>query len=210
MVKTIALDLGGVVMTIDNDEPVRRFKELGVADVEQLLNPYVQSGFFGDLEHGKINEEQFRAKLSQHAGKELTWEQCQYGWKGYVKEVPQHNLDTMLKLRTMGFRIILASNTNGFIQAWADSESFSSDGHPISYYCDAMYRSYEMKEMKPDASFFRYILAREKTAPSDVLFIDDSARNCATASQLGMHAFCTHNGTDWTETLMTMIEHNKI
>lgn len=210
MVKTIAFDLGGVIITIDNDEPVRRFKELGVADAEQLLNPYVQSGLFGDLEHGKIDEEEFRAQLSRHAGRELTWEQCQYAWKGYVAEVQQRNLDIMTKLRSMGFRIILASNTNGFMQAWADSEAFSPDKHPISYYCDRMYRSHEMKEMKPSDRFFRYILTHERTAPSDILFIDDSARNCAAASQLGMHTFCPHNGSDWTGTLLDMLKNKKV
>ena len=105
MIKMIALDLGGVIITMDNDEPVRRFKELGIKDVEHMLDPYVQSGLFGDLEQGKISEEQFRKELSRYAGKELTWEECQYGWKGYVKEVPQYNLDAMLKLRNMGFAL---------------------------------------------------------------------------------------------------------
>ncbi|KXB46508.1 HAD hydrolase, family IA, variant 3 [Bacteroidales bacterium KA00344] len=210
MIKMIALDLGGVIITMDNDEPVRRFKELGIKDVEHMLDPYVQSGLFGDLEQGKISEEQFRKELSRYAGKELTWEECQYGWKGYVKEVPQYNLDAMLKLRNMGFRVVLASNTNGFMQAWADSEEFSPDGHPISYYCDAMYRSHEMHEMKPSDRFFRYMLTREKMIPSDVLFVDDSARNCASASQLGMHTFCPYNGADWVSTLLDMVDKNKV
>ena len=206
MVKTVAFDLGGVIMTIDNEEPKRRFKELGVTDIEEILDPYVQSGFFGDLEAGKITEEEYRVMLSNHVGKELTWAQCQYAWTGYVVEVPQCNLDFLEQLRGMGYRVVLASNANGFIQDWADSERFSSAGLPISHYFDRMYRSYEMLKMKPSGDFFRYILAYEKILPGDILFVDDSARNCASASEQGFRTFCPMNGEDWTGAVMKLLE----
>ena len=38
-------------------------------------------------------------------------------------------------------------------------------GHPIGDYFDAMYRSYEVKYMKPDENFFRYVLSQEKIKP---------------------------------------------
>ena len=46
-IKTIVFDLGGVILTIDQSEAVRRFKELGLQDVEKHLDPYVQRGIFG-------------------------------------------------------------------------------------------------------------------------------------------------------------------
>lgn len=206
MIKTIGFDLGGVIMTIDNDEPRKRFFELGVADIDHILDPYVQSGFFGDLENGLITDEEFRQKLSQHVGRELSWAQCQHAWLGYVADVPQRNLDLLTQLRAMGYRLILGSNTNAFVQAWADSPEFSAAGLPVSHYFDAMYRSYEMREMKPNDTFFRHILTHEQTLPADILFVDDSARNCAAASELGMHTFCPHNGTDWTESLLHILQ----
>ncbi len=209
MIKTVAFDLGGVIMTIDNDEPVRRFKEIGVSDADRLLDPYVQSGFFGDLEDGSIGEEEFRQRLSEHAGRELTWEQCQYAWKGYVTRVPRYTLDALLQIRELGYRTILASNTNGFIQAWANSPDFSGDGHPLSHYLDRMYRSYEMGEMKPSDLFFRYILREEQTQPDEILFVDDSARNCASASELGFRTLCPQNGVDWTADVMQVLRSNR-
>lgn len=205
MIKTIAFDLGGVIMTIDNDEPKRRFKELGVEDIEQILDPYTQGGFFGDLEAGKISEEEYRRMLSQHVGRELTWEQCQYGWLGYKVDVPQRNLDCLEALRGEGYRLVLASNTNGFMQQWADSPAFSAAGKPISAYFDKMYRSYEMREMKPSGSFFRYILSHEDTPADEILFVDDSSRNCASASEAGMHTFCPKNGADWRDELRRLL-----
>lgn len=204
MIKTIAFDMGGVIVTIDNEEPVRRFEEIGAADARQLLDPYVQSGIFGDLEQGIITEEDFRVRLSEHIGKSLTWAQCQYAWMGYIKDVPQRNLDVLVRLREHGFRLVLASNTNGFIQSWADSPDFSRDGHPISHYLDRLYRSYEMRLMKPGEEFFRYILAEERTLPHEILFVDDSSRNCATASELGYLTYCPTNGEDWTKRVLEL------
>ncbi len=205
MIKTIAFDMGGVIITIDNEEPVRRFEEIGASDARQLLDPYVQSGIFGDLEQGLITEEDFRARLSEHIGKPLTWAQCQYAWMGYMREVPQRNLDVLVRLREQGFRLVLASNTNGFIQSWADSADFSPEGKPIGHYLDRLYRSYEMGLMKPNADFFRHILAEERTLPQEILFVDDSPRNCAAASELGYRTFCPVNGEDWTGRVLGLV-----
>ena len=43
MIKNIVFDLGGVIMTIDQSQAVRRFKELGLEDAEQRLDPYTQA-----------------------------------------------------------------------------------------------------------------------------------------------------------------------
>ena len=49
MIQTIIFDFGGVIATLDGDEAKKRFSDLGVADVDRVLDPYRQQGFFGDL-----------------------------------------------------------------------------------------------------------------------------------------------------------------
>ncbi len=204
-IKTLAFDLGGVIITINNDEPVRRFKEIGVEDADKLLDPYKQSGFFGDLEEGKITEQEFIDKLSIHAGKKLTWDDCLYAWKGFVAGVLTEKLLALEELRNMGYRVIMVSNTNGFIQSWANSEEFSVLGKPVSAYFDKMYRSYEMMCMKPSDEFFSYILEHEKTPAENILFIDDSQANCRAAERAGMPTFCPENGKLWTDELKKIL-----
>ena len=58
-IKNIMFDLGGVIMTIDQPSAVKRFKEIGLEDAERRLDPYTQSGIFGDLEEGKITADEF-------------------------------------------------------------------------------------------------------------------------------------------------------
>ena len=153
-------DLGGVIITLDQSQAIRRFEELGIKDAAQRLDPYVQSGIFGDLEHGLITAETFRRELSVHAGREVTIAECEYAWQGYAKDVPQRNLDMLLRLRSEGYRLLLLSNTNPFMMAWVESDRFTG-GHPISYYMDACYLSYQMRLMKPSQDIFREVLHRE-------------------------------------------------
>ena len=198
-IKTVLFDLGGVIITLDQSQAIRRFEELGVPDAAQRLDPYRQSGIFGQLEEGLISAEDFRRELSKLVGYEVTTDQCEYAWQGYAKALPQRNLDALRRLHEEGYRVLLLSNTNPFMMAWAESEHFDGHGHPVSYYFDACYLSYQMKMMKPSELIFREVLRREKTFASQVLFVDDGLRNVMVASQLGMRTYCPENGADWTE-----------
>jgi len=199
MIRCILFDLGGVVITIDQDQAVKRFKEIGLKDAEKRLDPYTQSGIFGDLEAGAISAEQFRVELSKLVGRELTFQECRYAWTGYCKEVPQRNLETLLKLREQGYRIVLLSNTNPYMMDWALSNDFDGDGHSLKYYFDELYMSFQVKLMKPNDLFYRHLLRKEKLFPQECLFVDDGPRNVAAASQMGIQTYCPKNGADWTK-----------
>ena len=128
MIKTIAFDLGGVIITIDQSQAVSRFKEIGAVDVEKWLNPYTQTGIFGDLEHGLISAEDFRVELGKLIGHEVSIEQCAYAWQGYAKDVPVRNLEALKRLRQQGYRVVLLSNTNPYMMMWAMSPAFDGQG----------------------------------------------------------------------------------
>ena len=149
-IRTIIFDMGGVIITIDQQEAVRRFKALGLQDAEQQLDPYTQGGIFGDLEAGRITAEEFRIALSKQVGRELSYDECRHAWLGYCGDVPQRNLQLLTRLRQEGYRLILLSNTNPYMMSYVLSPAFDGSGHPLSHYLDALYMSFEMKVMKPD------------------------------------------------------------
>jgi putative hydrolase of the HAD superfamily len=72
MIKNIIFDLGGIIFTIDEKQAVRRFKEIGLKNADEQLDPYRQSGYFGELESGKISAEEFRQELSTNIGHTVT------------------------------------------------------------------------------------------------------------------------------------------
>ena len=199
IINNILFDLGGVIITLDQQQSVRRFEELGLKDAQQRLNAYTQEGIFGDLEGGLIDAETFRRELSLLVGRQVTHAECAYAWQGYAKEVPQRNLDALQRLRSEGYRLLLLSNTNPYMMEWVNSADFDGHGHGVDHYFDALYLSYEMRLMKPAEEIFRRVLMAEQVPPSSCLFIDDGPRNVATASQVGLNTFCPENGADWTQ-----------
>ena len=197
----IALDMGGVVLHIDHDQAVSRFEEIGAAEAREYLNPYHQQGIFGQLEGGQISAETFVADLSRLIGKPLTHEQCLYAWLGYLKEMPQRNLDAIQRLRNEGYRVCLLSNTNPFFFEWAESEAFDSHGHPIRDYFDSLYVSFKCKLLKPSREIYEHVLRNEGIRPEQLLFIDDSERNTEAAAALGIRTLHVETNADWPKAL---------
>lgn len=205
VIKNIVFDLGGVIMTLDPAEALRRFKALGLSDAERYLDAYTQSGIFGNLEEGKITAEDFRSKLSSLTGHELTFDECKHAWLGYRKDVPQRNLDLLKELRAKGYRLILLSNTNPFMMDWALSCEFDGKGSSLNDYFDALYLSYRLGIMKPVPDFFRQVLDNENILPEETLFVDDGPRNVEAAGKLGFMTMCPDNGSDWTGELRSLL-----
>ena len=193
----VVFDLGGVIFRLDKMIAIERFKEIGVAQVEEFLDDYAQKGIFGELEAGQISAEQYRDLLSRIVGKELTMVQLEYAWTGYAAELYQRNFDALLRLRREGFPVALLSNTNPFMMRWVRSSEFDGHGHGIEYYFDRLYLSYEMRMMKPSPEIFKAMIDGEQTTPSNILFIDDSARNCEAAAALGIQTLNPDNCSDW-------------
>ncbi len=191
-------DMGGVIFTLNQPEAVRRLNALGLKDAAERLDPYTQGGIFGDLERGKISPETFREELSTLCGRTLSLDDCRYAWLGYIREIPQRNLDLLVNLRNEGYRLLLLSNTNPFMMSWVNSNDFVA-GHPMKDFFDKCYLSYEMKMMKPDENMFRQVLNSEQIPPHQILFVDDGPRNVEVASKMDFKTFCPENGADWTQ-----------
>ena len=205
-ITTIAFDLGGVVVALNLENAAKRFKELGVKDPHSFLNPFQQGGFFGDLEGGRIDAEGFRQELGKYNGREMTYEECSYACMGFIESVPQRNLEAVRKLRSLGYRVILLSNTNPYVMKWAMSPAFDGNGHALRDYFDACYLSYECKLMKPAEAYFQLVLDQEKVEPGRMLFLDDGPRNLEVARQFGIRTMLVQDNADWTRDIFEILQ----
>lgn len=204
-IKNIAFDLGGVVIALSYEQAVRRFEEIGLKDARQHLDAFHQRGIFGDLERGIITTEDFRIELGKLIGREVTYDECLYAWHGYVEYVPQKNLQMLLKLRQLGYKVCLLSNTNPFMMQWAMSNEFDGNGHSMDYYFDNLYLSYKYKYMKPSPEIFKIMLEGQQSSAEETLFLDDGQKNVEAAKELGMKTLFPENNEDWTEPLAKLL-----
>lgn len=204
-ITNVVFDFGGVVAPADLGIVIGRFKAMGLENIEDYLNLVRQRGFFGDFEAGLIDAEEFRARVSDEVGRDVSMEECRDAYMGFFSSVPERNLELFRKLRAEGYRLSLLSNTNPFIKQWFTSKAFDGHGHSLDEYLDSMYLSYELKVMKPDERIYRLMLESENVAPSGVLFIDDGPKNVAAAKALGINTIQATNGEDWTEAVLDFL-----
>jgi len=206
MIKNIVFDFGGVLFDLSWEGAVERFKSIGLADAEQRLDRYHQRGVFELLESGRISPEEFRHELELLCRRPLTYEEVLFAWLGYVgKPMDENKLRTLDQLRAEGYRTFLLSNTNPYVQAWAEGPDFSQTHRPLSSFLEKCYTSCEVGIMKPDAGIFQFMLDDAAILPSETVFLDDSLANIAAAEALGIQTLLVEKNADWLPRLRSLL-----
>lgn len=207
MIKAIIFDLGGVIIRLnDVSVPIGRFEEIGFKDAGKYMGIYSHQGIFKDLESGAIDADGFLKELAELSGKEsISYEEAEFAWMGYLKDVPHERLDNLLELKKR-YRLFLLSNLNPFFGKWVKSTDFSGDGHPIGHYLEKDFYSYELKDYKPSASIFLKVLDATGLKAEECIFVDDGPANVASAEALGMKGLLVPKDADWMPTLSGMLE----
>ena len=195
-IKNIVFDLGGVILTLNLDESIRRFREAGFSQVEEVLDPYYQRGIFLDLEEGRLEGEEFYEVIRKSAGKYISNEHIDYCLYGFIQDTPAYKLEMLEELRK-SYNLYLLSNTNFIIMKWALSPQFTEKGKSLDQYFDKIYLSCKLGMSKPHPEIFKYLIEDSGIIPSETLFIDDSAVNVEAGKALGMHVFQPKNGEDF-------------
>lgn len=206
MIKTIVFDLGGVLIHLNREEALKRFSALGVPDIEKTLDPYLQSGYFLQVEDGRMSKEEFRLALSELSGRELTHEQISHAYMGFLQEVGGYKFDYIDTLRSK-YAVHILSNTNPYVMEFAESEDFlPHTKRKLSSYCDRKFASCEMGVVKPHREIFEMMIADTGLIPSETLFLDDGPANIAMARELGFVTYCPANGEDWRAAVDRILE----
>ncbi len=215
MIKNLIFDFGGVVVLLNPEEAYRRFEALGIRDTRQQMGVYGHYGIFLDLENGTIDADTFCCRLAEQAKEQsdffadvehpkYSFEQAQWAWLGFVKDVPMERLNNLLRLKEK-YNVYLLSNINPFMRAWMSSTEFSGDGHPIDYYFHQLFCSYELKDYKPSESIYRKVLELASIKAEETVFIDDGMNNVLAAEALGIHGVHVPKDEDWMDALEEII-----
>lgn len=194
-IKNLLFDLGGVIMSINKDNAVKRFKEIGVDNIEDYLGEFRQEGIFLALEEGTISREKFYEELRKLAGKDMSDKDIDSGWLAFITEVAPYKLELLKELRKK-YKVYLLSNTNPVIMEWAHSKDFSPTGEPLSAYFDKMFCSYKIGHTKPSKESFDAVIEGTGINPEETLFLDDGQSNLDAASRLGFKTYLVDQDED--------------
>ena len=185
-IDAIIFDLGGVILNIDYQLPIKAFQKLGINDFASHFSQASQSGLLDDYETGTISSEDFIQELRRYVKPETTDKQIIDDWTSILLDLPEERL-FILEKAAENHRIFLLSNTNDIhIQEF---NSYLLDEHnlpSIEPFFEQLYLSYEVGLRKPDKRIFEYVLQDAGLEPSSTLFIDDSIQHIQAASELGI------------------------
>jgi HAD superfamily hydrolase (TIGR01549 family) len=193
-IDAIVFDLGGVILNIDYQLPVRAFKALGIDDFSKHFSQAAQTKLLDDYETGRISSEAFVEEVSKFVKSGTTEEQIRAAWNSILLDLPEKRLFSLEKAGE-NHRIFLLSNTNeihidAFNRYLLEAYSLPS----LEPFFEKLYLSYEVGLRKPDTQIFEHVLADAALRPESTLFIDDSIQHIQAAAELGINVHHLQQG----------------
>ncbi len=188
-IKNVVFDLGGVLVDLDIDRCRRAFVTLGMPQIAEMINPYYPAEMIGRLEHGLITFHEACEQMRRIAdAPSVTDEQIAWAYGEFLLGIPVEKLRQIEQLRRRGIRTYVLSNNNPSSMQ-VIGRMFAADGHPMDYYFDAIYLSYELGELKPSAAIFHKMIELSGMQPAQTLFVDDGQKNVDAAQALGFQVY---------------------
>ena len=187
-ITTLIFDFGGVLINLDLNRCIQKFKDLGVNNFENNLNNYGQKGIFLEFEKGLIDIPTFRDEIRKLAKKPLKDNEIDEAWCAFLCNIPDYKIELLLQLKKK-FRLLLLSNTNPLHIEISARDEFARFGQTMQSLFDKCYFSYEMKMVKPDAEIFEALLADAGLTAEECLFLDDGEKNILQAEKMGIQTY---------------------
>ena len=212
-VKAIIFDFGGVIINLNRQASVDKLIELGVKDADSMLDNYVQSGLFAQLEAGEISADQFHNLLREKYQLSLSDEVIDDAFYRFLLDIPDYKMKLIHKLHDGVYnakgeriRILVLSNTNEIQFPYCMRKFFNVGGDSVDNYFDKLYLSYEMKMTKPSDEIFLKLLSEEGIKPEEAVFLDDGPANIETVKRLGMQVYHVAQNEDYSRLFVDIIK----
>lgn len=195
-IKNILFDFGGVIVSLNKQNALNRFTEIGFPNIEDYLNEFRQEGIFLEYEEGKINPENFYKEFRRLAGNDnISAEDIDSGWMAFLIGIPDYKFELLKELRKK-YNVYLLSNTNPSIMGWAYSKDFSPEGLPLDAFFDKCYLSFQIGCAKPEPEIFNYIIKDSGMNPAETLFLDDGKANVEIGEAFGFQTYQVDQNED--------------
>lgn len=181
MIKYIAFDFVGVLVTE---------KDIELTDNEDRLER-----LFGD----NISDEDYLLKAEETIGNDLNIVNITKEVIDKLYLVKYKELFKSIKEKYNDVKIIIATNHVSFVKDFI-KKSFDNN------YLDDILISSEIHMIKPNISFYYYILNKYSINPSELLFLDDNIDNINGAKSIGINTIKVDPDSDILEEVIDFVK----
>lgn len=187
-IRTVILDLGGVLININYNRTIEKFTALGAAPFAQAYSQHNQQETFDAFETGKITAKEFRSRINKYCNTSLTDHQFDDAWNAMLLDLPLQRISLLLRLKEH-YRLFLLSNTNDTHIEWFRQYLDSIYGYDLfTQLFEKVYYSHKVGLRKPDREIFEFVLSENNLKGNETLFIDDSLQHIIGATKCGIRA----------------------
>ncbi len=184
-IKNIILDLGGVIINLNQQLTYDAFKKLFPSKYEKILIELESNNYLEKFETAEISKKEFISFI-QKFDTSISEKEIEKAWNSMLLDIPENRIQ-LIKSLAKKYNVYLLSNTNEihyqYIENYAVQEfnvlSFKSIFKQV-------YLSHEIKLRKPNTAIFKYVLKEANLLRHETLFIDDTLEHINSAKQLGI------------------------
>ncbi|MEG1615848.1 MAG: HAD-IA family hydrolase [Bacteroidales bacterium] len=195
-IKNVILDLGVVLLDLHRSECLDSFCELGIPNVDEVIQTARHGGIFGAYEMGAVSTPEFYEGIRRMSPQTLSDDQIRNAWMKMIADIPAYKLELILSLRE-NYNVYLLSNTNELHWDWCVEHIFRRNGKDVTDFFDKVWLSNEVHMLKPSSEIFEYVLKDEMLNPFETFFIDDAPANCRMAETFGIGTYTPKAQEDW-------------
>lgn len=218
----LLFDFGTILVGLSKDRCIEALKQIGCGRIAYYVDECRQEDLFHELEIGGSVEafcEEARRQSSYTDEKgvfhpcKATDEEICWAWNQLLLDIPVEKLRMIHHLHhDMGIHTAVLSNTNQIHWQYALQHMFTADGLTVEDYFDEIFLSCDLGMVKPDDCIYQEMVQRlqrdcsmPSLQPSDILFIDDSVKNCIAAEANGIRTMHDAKGDTWMKQLEDML-----
>lgn len=205
MIKAVIFDMGGVLVDLDMEKCKDSFRRrAGMNSIDKYIDTFHQKGFWGDLEAGRIDGEEFIRKSIELSSPGTTREVVMDCFRDFIEGITAEKV-AFLKELSKQYPLYLLSNTNPVAMEVCEDLFRKVDFEPEKIFTK-MFLSFRMKMMKPSPEIYRKAIEEIGLPAGEILFIDDSRINLDAAAREGLVVCYYEPGTDLRATTLAALK----
>lgn len=207
----LLFDFGCVLVNLDKQRCIDALRKVGCGAIAGYVDEHRSEDLFHEIELGGetavfCNEARRQSSYTDENGvfhpcttkdEDIIW-----AWNELLTGIDVDKLRLIKHLHdNLGYRTAILSNTNWMHWNISVEKFFGVDGYKVEDYFDHVFLSCELGMVKPDERIYQHVMKVTGVRAEDIVFFDDSAKNCEGARWCGINAIHDPKGNEWVKIL---------